>query len=99
MHHEKHHVSDEELLLAADAELSPERTAEVAAHLAGCPACAARMKKIESAAASLVRAYHDDLDTRLPSAASSRATLESRMAAVASESARSKWRDWAGNVF
>jgi hypothetical protein len=99
MPYKKSHLSDEELLLAADGELSPRRAAEVAAHVAGCPMCSARMKEIEGAAASLVRAYRDDLDPRLPPAANSRAALEARMAALESESGRSGWRDWAGNLF
>jgi hypothetical protein len=99
MLHEKHHLSDEELLLAADAELSPERMAAVVAHLADCAACAARMNRIEGTAASLARAYRGDLDPRLPSAANSRAALEARMAALPSESGGFWWRDWAGNLF
>ena len=44
------HLSDQELVLAADGELSGER----ARHLAGCESCRARGEKLKNAA-SLVR--------------------------------------------
>jgi hypothetical protein len=98
MLNKKPHLSDEELLFAADGELAPRRAAEVDAHLADCPLCSARMKKIESAAASMVRAYHDDVDTRLPPIASSRAALEGKIATLSGESGSSRWRDRVANL-
>ncbi len=73
------HVSDEELLLAADGE--PGRKArQVRAHLEACPRCRARALQIESTIADLARAQQNSLDSELPSIAIPRALLRTRLA-------------------
>ncbi len=94
-----YHLSDEELLLASDGELLPGHEGQVLAHLADCPACIARMKRMEEATANLVRAYHADRGPYLPPIAGSRATLKAEMAAFSSGSARAGWRDRVAHWF
>jgi hypothetical protein len=60
------HLSDEELLLLADGELSWRRTAHVRLHLAFCRACRARFLELKTAMAGYARAYRATLDPQLP---------------------------------
>lgn len=75
------HLSDEELLLAADGELTPRRQNEVDAHLAACWHCRARMAETESTIADFARAYRQTLDPQLPSVAGPRALLRAQLRA------------------
>lgn len=81
------HLSDEELLMAADGEIAPQRGAELQAHLAGCWRCRARMAELESAAADCVRAYNRLMDPQMPPIAGPRALLLARLA----DSSRRWW--------
>jgi anti-sigma factor RsiW len=56
------HLSDQEMLLAADGEHSTRRAAQVHAHLAECWACRARMAEIEGTIADFARAHRQSLD-------------------------------------
>jgi hypothetical protein len=85
------HLSDQELLLAADGELSPRRTARAREHLASCWTCRTRMGEIEGTIADFVRAHHHSLDPQLPSAAGPRALLKARLAELASTSRPTIW--------
>lgn len=80
------HPSDEQLLLAADGELSARRAARVQRHLAACWDCRARMAEIESTIADLARAHRRELDPQLPPIAGPRALLRAQIAKLASES-------------
>jgi hypothetical protein len=95
MRNEPIHVSDRDLLLAADGELSAGRAAEVRSHLEACWTCRARMKDLEASITDFVHAHHSDLDAQLPPAAGPRALLRARMAELAAESpAGSGWFPW-----
>jgi hypothetical protein len=87
------HLSDEELVLAADGELSAVRAAEIREHTAACWTCRVRLGEMESAVAAFVRAYHEQLDPSLPSAAPPRARLRTQLAALAQahSGAQSVW--------
>ena len=76
------HLSDEELILAADGELPPSRAARIRAHMATCWTCRTRMNEIETTIADLVHLYRDDPD-RLPPSAGPRALLKARLAELA----------------
>jgi hypothetical protein len=78
------HLSDEELLLAADGELLPARAAQVAAHLAQCWPCRARSREMEQAIGDFVRLHRGNLDPLLPSPAGPRALLKAQLAKMAS---------------
>jgi hypothetical protein len=89
----ENHVSDQELLLAADGELSPRRAALVRAHLEACWECRARGMEIEAAIIDFARAHRQSLDPQLPSAAGPRALLCARLAQLtASHPSQSGWR-------
>ena len=92
MPNEDVHVSDQEMLLAVDGELSPSRAAEVRAHLAACPSCRARMAELDSSIATFARAYRQILDPRLPSIHGPRALLRARLAEPASKQTENLWR-------
>jgi len=74
------HVSDQELLLAADGELPAAQAGQVAAHLAECWTCRVRKGEIEESIHDFVRAYRGNLDPMLPSAAGPRALLVAQLA-------------------
>jgi hypothetical protein len=87
------HLSDQELLLAADGELPSARASEVASHLAECWACRARKGEIDEGIGDFVRVYHRDLDPLLPSAAGPRVSLKAQLAEAASipQDRRTNW--------
>jgi hypothetical protein len=87
------HLSDQELLLAADGELSPARTEEVGSHLAECWTCRVRKGEIEESIRDFVHAYRGNLDPLLPSPAGPRALLKAQLAerAAAPRNWRARW--------
>jgi hypothetical protein len=85
------HLSDQELLLVADGELSPRRDAQARAHLAACWTCRTRMGEIESTIADFTRLQRETSDRHLPSAAGSRALLRARLAELAAVSRPRLW--------
>ncbi|HTX40023.1 MAG TPA: zf-HC2 domain-containing protein [Bryobacteraceae bacterium] len=87
MPHKDHHLSDQDLTLAADGELPSRRTAEVFAHLDACPPCRERLQALEETLADFVRVHRQELDAGIPSAAVARAQLRARLAEAASVSA------------
>ncbi len=93
---EDSHVPDEELLLASDGELSPERAAEVSAHLERCWSCRARRQEIGQAAIDFVRHYRESRDPLLPPVAGPRARLTAHLAQLAALPApwRTRWAEF-----
>ena len=87
------HVPEQELLLAADGELSARRKARVQAHLAACWTCRARMREIEGAIVDFVQLHQGILDSKLPPAGGKRTLLQLRLAELAG-SRRPTWRPW-----
>jgi anti-sigma factor RsiW len=87
------HLSDQELLSAADGELPSARAEQVASHLADCWACRVRKGEIDAAIGDYVRAYRGNLDPLLPSAAGPRALLKAQLAQMTAETASAP-RDW-----
>lgn len=85
MLHKRAHLSEQELLLAADDELSPRRLAHARQHLAECLSCSARMSEIERTLTAATQACLEDLAAQLPPAASSRARLRARLAELSSQ--------------
>jgi hypothetical protein len=75
------HLSDEELVLAADGELSAARER----HLADCMACRARQSELGNAAAGLARAYREAASPVLPPPGAARTRLRARLAEMAVE--------------
>jgi len=83
MLNENSHFTDQELLLAADGELSAHRAKAVRTHLSACWHCRARMSELESAIIDFVRVHHQTLDGGLPPSGPSRAQFSARLAALA----------------
>ena len=77
------HPSDQELLLAADGELSSRCAASVRAHLAGCWACRARMSELEATIRDFIELHRSGLGPHLPAAAGPRALLKAQLAELA----------------
>ncbi len=76
--HEDPHPSNQELLLAADGELAPRRSARVRAHLASCWHCRTRLAEIETTIADFTHAFENS-DESLPSVEGPRALLRARL--------------------
>src|SRR5271167_1599125 len=86
------HPSEQDLLRAADGELSTGRAGEVRAHLAACWDCRARMAEIEGTIADFTRAYRRDLDPELPPKDGPRALLRAQLTALTAKSDAGSWR-------
>ncbi len=80
MRWEDSHLSDQELVLAADDENSPERERQVEAHLANCRACRARKQEIADALAAFVRFHEGNFEASIPPAAGPRFLLQAQLA-------------------
>jgi Putative zinc-finger len=83
---EESHLTDQDLLLAADGELSAARAAQVAAHLSECWPCRARKQEMEQAIVDFIHLHRGHLDPLLPPSAGPRALLKARVAEMASGS-------------
>lgn len=77
---EESHLSDEQLLLDVDGELSRHDEKLVRAHLGACWKCRARRQELEGAIAAFVRAHQADFEMKPPPAAGPRALLKARLA-------------------
>jgi hypothetical protein len=92
MMHEDSHPSRQELLLAADGELSGRRATQIAEHLKACWECRARQHELEAAISDFVQAGDDQFDS-LPPPEGPRALLKARLAELkAARSQRSHSR-------
>jgi len=85
------HISDEELLLAADDVLSRDRSAAVAKHVSLCGTCRTRKQKLEEALAEFVDFHRRAADPGVRLAGEQRAVLKTQIAALTS--LRESW--WA----
>jgi hypothetical protein len=79
MRDHEQHISDEELLLAADGELRQSAN-RVRTHLEGCVRCRTRAAQMENVLTNLARAEGNRLDVELPSITEPRAMLRTRLA-------------------
>jgi Putative zinc-finger len=79
------HLSDQEILLVLDGELSRRRAKRVQNHLASCPACSSRQRELESTIADFVSLRQDDVSSHLPSPDGSRALLKARLSEAAAQ--------------
>ena len=91
MQNESIHVSDRDLLLAADGELGAGRAAEVRTHLEACWTCRARMKDLEDSIADFVHTHRRRFDGQLPPVDGPRAMLRARMAELTPDRSRDRW--------
>jgi len=84
MRHEDSHLSDEQLLLDVDGELSAHDEKPVRAHLDACWTCRARRFELENAIASFIRFHQRELTAGLPPIAGPRAQLKAQLALLPS---------------
>jgi hypothetical protein len=82
---QSYHPSDQQLLLAADGELSARRAAQVRSHLAACWNCRARMAEIEEVITDFARIHRLTLDPPLPPISGARERLKSQLAQLSAE--------------
>ncbi len=90
---EESHLSDQELLLAVDGELTPREAERVESHLAACWACRVRKQEIETAIGEFVRFQRQSFDSRIPPSDGPRALLKAHLAqqAEAERASRLRW--------
>jgi hypothetical protein len=80
MPHKDRHISDRDLLLAADSELSSHRLLEVSTHLESCEKCSERLRHLQDTSVSLSTALRDDAQGSLPDPGPARAALRQKLA-------------------
>lgn len=88
MKYEDSHLSDQQLLLDIENELTGHEEKLVHAHLDTCWKCRTRRMELETAIAEFVHSRQQEFDSRIPPAAGPRALLKARLAQL-SVSARS----------
>ena len=93
------HISDLDLLMAADRELPARKAADVQRHLAECWMCRTRMKEIDGSIVDFMQAYRHDADSQLPAPQASRASLKARLGQLAAERPAGEWLRHPGFVF
>jgi hypothetical protein len=89
------HLSDQELIMAADGELSAPRKGEVLEHLEACWNCRERARALEATILEFARARNHALNDRVPSASGPGALLRARLAEASSlkvNRPRTMWR-------
>lgn len=85
------HLTDEELLLAADGELAPRHAEQTRQHLLSCWECRTRMSDVEASIAEFVHLHHATLDQHIPPADGSRRLLKARLAELVNTPDHRKW--------
>lgn len=80
MANKSYHIPEQDLVLAADGELSPRRMKKVRQHLSACWACRARMDEIEVSIVEFVRMHQRNLDSQTPSPQGPRSAFQARLA-------------------
>jgi hypothetical protein len=88
---EEFHLSDQDLLCAADGELPRRRSREIEKHLASCWTCRTRLREIEAAIGNFIHFHRGALNSQFPPAAGSRALLKARLAEMATKPALGVW--------
>jgi hypothetical protein len=80
MKFEDSHLSDQQLLLDIETELTTHDEKLVRGHLDACWKCRTRRQELESAIADFVRAQQQQFDSKIPPAAGPRALLKAQLA-------------------
>jgi hypothetical protein len=91
------HLSDQELLLAADGELPERDQARVESHLAACSICHSRKQEMETAIGEFIRFERCRFHPRIPPADGPRDLLKAQLAELA-EAERINRHGWLGPV-
>ena len=91
MQHKDSHLSDQELLLSVDGELSTRDAARVQEHLSACWTCRTRKREMEAAIGEFVHVHQRSFDSPLPPAAGPRALLKAHLAELAATRSALSW--------
>lgn len=86
------HISDRELVMAADGELRAGDLKRIRTHLEACWSCRARQREMEGAVADFVRLYKASAPAPIPAAQGPRALLKARMAQLKLHGRAPWWR-------
>ncbi len=81
----KDHITDQELLLEADGELSPKRAAQIRGHLAHCWSCRSRKAELERTVTDFVQGPYQSLNDQIPSGKGPRALLKAKLTEAAAQ--------------
>jgi hypothetical protein len=87
------HLSDQELLMAVDGELSARDDRRVHSHLNACWDCRTRQQEIEAAIGEFVRIHRRTFDKQIPPADGPRALLKAQIAQLGDKQGGS-WLHW-----
>src|ERR1700733_10289907 len=88
---EPFHLSDEDILLVVDGEVSGRRARQARAHLTACWLCRSRLGQLEGTIADFVTLHRHTLDPKLPPASGSRPLLKARIAEAAALPSANPW--------
>jgi hypothetical protein len=88
---EPFHLSDQDILLVVDGEVSGKRARQALAHLDACSFCRSRLGELEGTIAEFVALHRSALDQTLPSSTGSRALLKARLAEAAATTSVNRW--------
>ena len=94
--HLRTHLSDQDLLLFADGELSSHIANRMREHLAACWTCRARATELEGAIADFVQIHQSRVEARRRPAAGLRASLRAQLAEAAATTQKSRFRLFSG---
>jgi hypothetical protein len=89
------HLSDEDLLLFAEGELSRVKADQARRHLLSCQHCQLRGSEFEDTFSEIARLQGAKLDSKIPSGAGPRALLKARLDTIALADAKPWWSRFA----
>jgi hypothetical protein len=91
MKNEDSHLSDQQVLLALEGELSSREENLVQSHLHACWKCRVRRQELGNAIVDFVRIHQQSLDARIPPGGGPRALLKARIAQLSAAETRWRW--------
>lgn len=93
MRYQDSHISDEQLLLDLDGELSWWAAKRMRAHLQACWRCRVRRQELEGTIAGVIHFHQQELDAQLPPIAGPRALLKAKLAELSARpmNQRTSW--------
>lgn len=93
MFSEESHLSDEQLLLSIDGELSPRDAERAESHLLSCWSCRSRKQQLETAIGEFVQAHRNSVDAQLPCSDGPRALLTAQLGQLESNRPNSRFAE------
>jgi hypothetical protein len=91
MSYEDSHLSDQQLLLDVEGEVSAPDAELIRSHLDACWKCRARRQEIENAIANFIRLHQREFAVKLPPVSGRRALLKAQLAELSATAPRSNW--------